>query len=271
MTGNALERGATGTLILIFPLAFALVVLYTAWPVLLAFIILGIVWRIWQHYQWKRWSAQVNPYFHRLIKDNQGRLTATDLAMKANLTGSAAQRFLEKKAEEYGAQRKTYEDQGTVYYFLTASALGSIFADSEPVAELTDQTEEGEPPLEAEATAVPEAVAQPSADQLEKDEEETGATPAPETVTEPSADQLEKDKEETGETAAKPASHVEEEPVSEDTLIQAELAKRLDVHSSTVGKRKSDPDFAEWSQSRDPDGIAWEYDDEEKVFIPLEE
>ncbi len=53
-------------------------------------------------------------------------------------------------------------------------------------------------------------------------------------------------------------------------MIQAELAKRLDVHSSTVGKRKSDPDFWEWSQSRDPEGIAWEYRSDTKEFVPLE-
>jgi hypothetical protein len=53
-------------------------------------------------------------------------------------------------------------------------------------------------------------------------------------------------------------------------LIQAELAKRLDVHSSTVGKRKSDDDFPEWSQSRDPEGIAWEYNPDTKEFVPLD-
>lgn len=265
MTGNALERGAAGTLILILPFAFALVVLYTTWPVLLALAILGIVWKIWQHYQWKRWSAQVNPYFHRLIKDNQGCLTATDLAMKANLTGSAAQRFLEKKAEEYGAQRKKHDNRGTIYYFLTASALGSIFADSEPVAEpLPAETEEKELAPAGEATSVPEDVAQPSGVETEAE-----ATPLPQDVAQPAADHIED--EEVEAKAAKPEAQAEEEPISEDILIQAELAKRLDVHSSTVGKRKSDPDFAEWSQSRDPDGIAWGYDEEEKVFVPLEQ
>ena len=54
------------------------------------------------------------------------------------------------------------------------------------------------------------------------------------------------------------------------SLIQAELAKRLDVHSSTVGKRKSDTDFSEWSQSRDPDGIAWKYSPETREFLPVD-
>jgi hypothetical protein len=59
-----------------------------------------------------------------------------------------------------------------------------------------------------------------------------------------------------------------EEHIVLQPLIQAELAKRLDVHSSTVGKRKSDPDFADWSQSRDPEGLAWVYSPETKEFMP---
>jgi hypothetical protein len=61
-----------------------------------------------------------------------------------------------------------------------------------------------------------------------------------------------------------------QEPKDGQSLIQAELAKRLDVHSSTVGKRKSDPDFTEWSQSRDPEGIAWAYSPETKEFLAVE-
>jgi hypothetical protein len=66
------------------------------------------------------------------------------------------------------------------------------------------------------------------------------------------------------------ADSPDKEQKASQSLIQAELAKRLDVHSSTVGKRKSDPDFAEWSQSRDPEGIAWEYSSDTKEFFPVE-
>jgi hypothetical protein len=56
-----------------------------------------------------------------------------------------------------------------------------------------------------------------------------------------------------------------------ESLIQADLAKRLDTTSSTIARRKTDPDFPLWSQSKDPDGIAWQYLDENKVFIPVRE
>jgi hypothetical protein len=54
-------------------------------------------------------------------------------------------------------------------------------------------------------------------------------------------------------------------------LIQSDLAKRLDVHSSTVYKRRDDPDFSEWTRSRDPEGIAWKFLPETKEFAPVEE
>jgi hypothetical protein len=59
------------------------------------------------------------------------------------------------------------------------------------------------------------------------------------------------------------------EPQKVTSLIQLELARRLDVHSSTVGKRKSDPDFSEWSKSKDPEGIAWKYSRKSKMFNPI--
>lgn len=55
------------------------------------------------------------------------------------------------------------------------------------------------------------------------------------------------------------------------SLIQSELAKRLNVYSSTVYKRRNDPDFPEWSRSRDPDGIAWSFSRSNREFFPLEE
>jgi hypothetical protein len=149
MSDNVLERGATSILILILPVAFALVVLYTAWPLLLVLAAIIVLVRLWQQYQWQKWSETVNPYFNTLVKENQGLVTPLDLSIKANLTANAAKHFLEKKSEEYGAKRKTYADKGTVYYFLTSSALGTILDDSEPVWEL----EEGE--LEAAVTPAP--------------------------------------------------------------------------------------------------------------------
>ncbi|HEY9636466.1 MAG TPA: hypothetical protein V6D14_23890 [Coleofasciculaceae cyanobacterium] len=281
MTGKVIDSSATGLLILILPFAFLIVLLFKAWPLLLALFIISISLKIWQHYQWKQWSKQVNPFFNQLIKENQGCLTALDLSMKANLSGSAAQRYLDKKAEEFGAQRQVYEDKGTVYYFLTASALGSIFDQSEPPLELESES------FASQASKFIEPLTQePNASESESSTSDFVEPLEPsaekelslsESATAEMVEALEampQSEQEHGSSLDEKedlwADSPEKEQKASQSLIQAELAKRLDVHSSTVGKRKSDPDFAEWSQSRDPEGIAWEYSSDTKEFFPVE-
>ena len=248
MTGKVLENNTTGSLILILPLALAMVLLYKAWPVLLLIFGLSIVWKLWDKFQWQQWCQQVNPYFTELIRDNRGYLTPMDLSLKANLSGKAAKRFLDRKAQEYGAQRKSYSDKGIAYYFITASSLGSIFDDSEPVA--AEELEALPPPVphpfaptESEKKENPSAFA--ALFQLKESRQQEEAAPSPESP---------------NTTSDQPQS----------SLIQADLAKRLDITSSTLARRRTDPDFAAWSRSKDPDGIAWIYSPEAKVFVPLE-
>lgn len=307
MTGKAIDSSATAILVLILPIAFLIVVLFKIWPLLLILSVLSIGLKGWQQYQWKQWCQQVTPYFNELIKENQGCLTVTDLSMKASLSGSDAQRFLEKQAEDFGAQRLVYEDRGTVYYFLTASALGSIFANSEPSPELQSESfasqpvaliePQREPQPSASDSAVSEVV-QPVEPPKPKESKPVEKHPERKYAINYFPDFDESEDEEvsesddesldTGERDRKlpiqsqeehTTAHTEQEDTwttslstqeeNSQSLIQAELAKRLDVHPSTIGKRKSDPDFAEWSQSRDPDGIAWEYSLETKEFLPV--
>ncbi len=54
-----------------------------------------------------------------------------------------------------------------------------------------------------------------------------------------------------------------------ETITQADLAKRLDVHPSTLYKRRSDVSFGEWTRNRDPDGFAWGYQRDTKEFYRL--
>jgi hypothetical protein len=55
---------------------------------------------------------------------------------------------------------------------------------------------------------------------------------------------------------------------AERPLIQAELARRLKVSASTIGKRKLKPDFTEWVRSKDPEGMGWRYSQVTKQFYP---
>ncbi len=304
MTGKVIENSATGILILIVPIAFIAVVLYSAWPLLLTLIALGITLRLWQQSQWQKLSQKINPYFSELIRENQGCITAIDLSLKASVTGSNAEYFLTKKAEEYGAQRKVYQDKGTVYYFLTASALGSIFEGSEPIWQLNQEPVSIEKPS-PEVANIPEIAAKNitseaiseeiAADLNFRSEVATVSeelTPTVEYQSEAISEEIATDLNFRSEVATvseeltptveyQSESHQEDSSDSGETmaatttittsLLQGELAKRLDVHSSTVGKRKLDSDFSEWSQKKDPEGIAWQFSRRQKVFTPVTE
>ncbi|NJN61946.1 MAG: hypothetical protein HC795_10795 [Coleofasciculaceae cyanobacterium RL_1_1] len=59
------------------------------------------------------------------------------------------------------------------------------------------------------------------------------------------------------------------DPSQPEPLIQAQLARRLGVSSSTIGVRKLKPDFGEWSSQKDPAGLAWRYCEEVRQFFVM--
>ena len=264
MTGKVLENGSAGILVLIIPFAFGFVVLYQLWPFLLAFAALIVALRVWQNYRWQKWCEEINPYFSQLIKENRGYLTPVDLSVKANLTAGDAKTFLARKSDEYGTQPKNVKNKGFVYYFPTASALGSIFDDSEPEPAINSYQLAGKDANKLSVRGIA---------QLAKQEQSAPTESAS------SVAQLTKEESVSSTATIEPEVEAEENSFSDvdedssidirQSLIQAELAKRLDLNTSTVGRRKSDPDFEEWSQSKDPAGIAWRYEEESKMFIAV--
>lgn len=70
-----------------------------------------------------------------------------------------------------------------------------------------------------------------------------------------------------------PASNqTQEKPISNLSLEQADLAKRLGVSSKTLSRHKSrsQSEFAIWSRSKDPDGISWNYHSSLQRYLPLD-
>lgn len=53
------------------------------------------------------------------------------------------------------------------------------------------------------------------------------------------------------------------------SLTHTQMVERLGVKSSTLGSAKKKTDFAEWSRSKDPDAIAWQWLPESKHFVPF--
>lgn len=284
MTGKVLEGNPAGLLVLILPLGVGLVLLYKAWLYILIIVGLVLGWKIWENYQWQQWSLQVNPIFNQLIQENQGCLTPVDLSIKGNLTANAARKFLERKADEFGAYRRSYQDKGTVYYFITASTLGKIFDESELTEDEPTPTlppslsapSVNQPVLSAPVATEPEKTSASPFAQLAEIKEERQSTPEVESVvpvvvtetletpvTEPAASEVQRT--EVASESVKPQS-----TSNGLILIQADLAKRLDTTSSTIARRKTEPDFTEWSLSKDPEGVAWSYDPDTKLFMAIE-
>jgi ParB family chromosome partitioning protein len=54
-----------------------------------------------------------------------------------------------------------------------------------------------------------------------------------------------------------------------ESLTDAEMAQRLGVKTSTLGKAKKRTEFSSWSKSKDPDASAWQWVAESKRFVPV--
>ncbi len=247
MTGQVLDRNSNGLLVLIIPMAFAIVIICQLWPVLLGLTVVIISWKTWQSYQWRKWCKLVNPFFNDLVRENRGYLTPMDLSLKANLSSKSAKAYLERKSEEYGTQPQKLKDKGVVYYFPTASALGRIFDDSDPFGDLEEEEV-------TTTSASPQSLSTSS------------TTKESNPISFKEITQLAQEKAKTA-TATSTLDKTEIQ-----SLNQGDLAKRLDVNSSTVGrqKTKSEAEFAIWSLSKDPEGIAWKYVDNTNEFVPSE-
>ncbi|UKP00291.1 hypothetical protein [Nostoc sp. UHCC 0870] len=253
MSEKTIEGSGKGFLVLLLPISFVIIFLVTTWKFLLAFLVLLIGLNVWQQYQWQQWCQRVNPIFSELVRENQGKITPVDLAIRGNFPGTQAKRYLDGKASEFGASILPAGETGEVYYFITGSILGNILDSSEPVKQLAT------PPVTKEARSL---LAAPPTPEL--------APPAPEPfAAEPVLAEAEPEL---------PPPAVTEEAKQKlarqlvfGSLIQSELAKRLNVYSSTVYKRRNDPEFPEWSRNRDPDGIAWTFSEKTKEFFPVDE
>jgi hypothetical protein len=291
------SRNATGFLLILLPAALAMSALFVAWPFILGGALLAIGGNVWQSYEWSKTAQSINPVFQQLIVQNRGEITPIDLSITANISGATAQRYLVAKAHEFGTGSRQHPDRGQIYYFVSVSTLGDIFDDSErELPELAPtQIPVVEVPVNFAPTAVIETVATPTQPEPVIAEVAVIPTPpepviaevAPIPVTSdplppeihpvaavaPELSNLRQLFDEDApsvETVAsiEPAPPVADRPVV--TILQSELAKRLDVHSSTVYKRRSEPNFTDWTRNRDPEGLAWAYTDTSKEYYRVD-
>lgn len=85
----------------------------------------------------------------------------------------------------------------------------------------------------------------------------------------PSSSSLDESRPDTKEEPTQKNSELTDELLNRP-LTHAEMAKRLGVKSSTLSDAKKKLNFAEWSKSKDPEEIAWQWIEKSKRFVPFE-
>ncbi|HAN74233.1 MAG TPA: hypothetical protein DCQ51_02580 [Planktothrix sp. UBA8407] len=122
---NPPERGY---LTLLLPVAVVLFILQKAFP--LAILTVGGwgSWRVWKYYQQRQQNqlATLDEVFYRLIRENQGRITALDLAMHTQQSGTKVQEYLDQRATEFAAGYEITDVGGMIYYFPTAQPSQTV-------------------------------------------------------------------------------------------------------------------------------------------------
>ncbi|MCD8485553.1 hypothetical protein QPK87_11845 [Kamptonema cortianum] len=198
----------------IVPVALLIGLIAVAWQWILVGIGAIALGLSWKHLERRKREKQafLKAVFYQLVQANQGYVTSLDLAVKADISGEEAQRYLQECAQEFSADVEV-SDRGTLIYCFST----------------------------AQTTATETQFATLSQTEFESNIERQLAelkTRTPVT------------------TVLKP-------------LIQSELAKRFNVHPSTISKKKLNPDFPDWSRTQDPEGIAWGYTAETRLFAPI--
>ncbi len=239
-----LDINPTNNFPIVISLGLGLLMLSLSWRLFTIIVIgSGITWTF-RRYQEQQKHQQdcLNTLFYKLIQDNQGHITALDLAMNSQLSGKVVQEFLDERAKEFGAELEITEQGGLLYYFPTAVSLVAGQANEE-VEVPTDRILGYNSQLVSEE--IIEKVSNP------------WTPPQYSQVNcslkfEPENNQF--------ESANKAVSLF---------LTQKELATRLNVHASTISKRKTKSDFSQWSSQKDPESIPWKYLKEQGRFLPI--
>jgi len=242
-----LDINPTNNFPIVISLGLGLLILSLSWRLFVIMVIgSGLIWtfRRYQEQQ-KHQQDYLNALFYRLIQENQGHITALDLAMNSQLSGKVVQEFLDERAKEFGAELEVTEQGGLLYYFPTAVSLVAGQA-KEEVEVSTDRV------LGCNSRLVSEEI-------IEK-----VSNPNPWTSLQHSQVNcsLKFEPENNQFEAANKAVSL--------FLTQKELASRLNVHASTISKRKTKPDFSQWSSQKDPKSIPWKYLKEQARFLPID-
>jgi len=239
-----LDNRPTNNSPFVISLGLGLLMLGLSWRLFVIIAIgTGLTWII-SHYKKKHKQQQdcLNNLLYELIEKNQGHITALDLAMNSQLPGKVVQEFLDERAKEFGAELEITENGGLLYYFPTAVSL----VDGQ-------RKQEVEIPIDRVLGYDDRLISEEIIEKVSNP-----GTPTHHSLVN---DNLKPNPENEGFQPTSKAVSL--------SLTQKELATRLNVHSSTISKRKTKPDFSQWSSQKDPESISWKYLKEQARFLPI--
>lgn len=248
---NNLDRNTKAELPWAISIGFGLLTLGYSWHLFVAITLtsgVGLAVRRFQQQQ-KEQQELLNSLFYQLIEENQGRITTLDLAIKAKLPANVVQEFLDRQATDFCAHYEITDQGGIIYYFSTGVSRPS--ADTEEV----DGRGGDSPSNSSHGSKFNYADGKNQKTSTNKQSPEEEASGEPQAKTVPT--------EKLNDNKIHSSSKVPK------LLNQVQLAKRLSVHPSTISKRKTKPDFIQWTREKDPEAIAWQYSRETKRFSPL--
>lgn len=75
-----------------------------------------LIWSLSQQHQQQQETYFRSKFFH-LIEKGDGLMTVLNFAMEANISGEEAKQYLEKYAQEFGADFEVTEQGGIIYKF----------------------------------------------------------------------------------------------------------------------------------------------------------
>ena len=212
--------------------------------------------------------ARMQATLEQLLLQNTSSLSLVEFAQKVQLPIPVARGFLDTVMREKQGNCKTNDRGELIYDFASDSveeepiqtvdveAISTDRIDEVAAALFTSENSVTQEEIEAEnLQAEPQDVKIDSSDISRSSLVETQKSDRTTQI----ENQVENKIEKSSETAI------------EEPLIQAQLARRLSVSSSTLSYRKLKPNFSQWVSEKDPDGIAWRYSPQTRKFYPEDE
>ncbi len=99
---------------------------------------------LWKQYcqkqkQKQQQEARINAQFYKMLKQQQGRISVLDFAMRTQLDGAAAQAYLNEQAQVFSAFFDTTPQGDLIYVFNSASFGGNTAQGQDPWAQANAQ------------------------------------------------------------------------------------------------------------------------------------